>query len=136
MIFQSEKEPRLHGFTDDPVGSKLPTENRPWTLIRQIESDERWNRGLSKAVVTAGVVENASFLWDERAFPIIFGQTRNRKRSGRGHAAYDPQRNRIGTIKRLIIEKVSGRVLYVDVTFGGLSAWDTSSHHSLGEVEV
>ena len=31
----------------------------------------------------------------------------------------DPQGHRIGTIKRLLIEKVSGRVVYVDVTFGG-----------------
>jgi hypothetical protein len=31
----------------------------------------------------------------------------------------DMNGSQIGTIKRLLIEKVSGRVLYVDVTFGG-----------------
>ncbi|ANY83284.1 hypothetical protein BB934_31820 (plasmid) [Microvirga ossetica] len=36
-----------------------------------------------------------------------------------GTAVYDTQGHRIGTIKRLLIEKVSGRVIYVDVTFGG-----------------
>jgi PRC-barrel domain len=127
--FQSEKEPRLHGFTDDPVGSKLPTENRPWTLIRQIESDERWNLGLSKAVVAAGVVENGFFLWDERAFDQS-SSAKSVIESDRveGTAVYDPQSNRIGTIKRLIIEKVSGRVLYVDITFGGFLGLGTHHH--------
>ena len=32
---------------------------------------------------------------------------------------FDLKGHRIGTIKRLLIEKVSGRVIYVDVTFGG-----------------
>jgi hypothetical protein len=36
-----------------------------------------------------------------------------------GTAVYDPQGHRIGTIKRLLIEKVSGRVVYVDMIFGG-----------------
>ena len=36
-----------------------------------------------------------------------------------GTAVFDLQGHRIGTIKRLLIEKVSGRVVYVDVTFGG-----------------
>jgi sporulation protein YlmC with PRC-barrel domain len=36
-----------------------------------------------------------------------------------GTAVYDTQGHRIGTIKRLLIEKVSGRMVYVDVTFGG-----------------
>ena len=34
-------------------------------------------------------------------------------------AVFDPEGHRIGTIKRLLIEKVSGHVVYVDVTFGG-----------------
>jgi hypothetical protein len=32
---------------------------------------------------------------------------------------FDLQGHRIGTIKRLLIKKVSGRVVYVDVTFEG-----------------
>ena len=36
-----------------------------------------------------------------------------------GTAVYDRRGNRIGSIKRLIIEKVSGRVISADVTFGG-----------------
>ncbi len=32
---------------------------------------------------------------------------------------FDRENNPIGTIKRLLIEKASGRVVYVDVTFGG-----------------
>ena len=36
-----------------------------------------------------------------------------------GTAVFDSNKNQIGTIKRLLNEKVRGRVLYVDVTFGG-----------------
>src|SRR5215217_3235863 len=36
-----------------------------------------------------------------------------------GTAVFNRTNHQIGTIKRLLIEKVSGRVLYVDVTFGG-----------------
>ena len=38
-----------------------------------------------------------------------------------------PRGEQIGTIKRLLIEKVSGHVLYVDVTFGGFLGIGT--HH-------
>lgn len=44
-----------------------------------------------------------------------------------GTAVYDPEGNHIGTIKRLLIEKVSGRVEYVDITFGGFFGLGT--HH-------
>ena len=36
-----------------------------------------------------------------------------------GTTVYDPQGNNIGTIKRLMIEKVSGRVAYAVMSFGG-----------------
>ena len=36
-----------------------------------------------------------------------------------GTRVYDPQGKRIGTIRHLVIEKVSGRVVYVVMTFGG-----------------
>jgi hypothetical protein len=36
-----------------------------------------------------------------------------------GTAVFNRQGKQIGTIKPLLIEKVSGRALYVDVTFGG-----------------
>ncbi len=44
-----------------------------------------------------------------------------------GTVVYDPACKRIGTIQRLLIEKVSGRVLYVDITFGGFLGLGT--HH-------
>ena len=37
-----------------------------------------------------------------------------------GTRVYDPQGKRIGTIRHLVIEKVSGRVVYAVMTFGGL----------------
>ena len=45
-----------------------------------------------------------------------------------GTAVYDPQGTQVGTIKRLLIEKVSGRVLYVDVTFGGFLGLGVHHH--------
>ena len=36
-----------------------------------------------------------------------------------GTAVFNRANHQIGTIQRLLIEKVSGRVLYVDVAFGG-----------------
>ena len=45
-----------------------------------------------------------------------------------GTPVFDGVNNRIGTIKRLLIEKVSGRVLYVDVTFGGFLGLGVHHH--------
>jgi hypothetical protein len=127
--FRSEKDPEFHGFTDDPSGDKLPVENRPWIRVSQIASEENWALGLSKAAVTAGILENGFFLWDKRTFdqpssskPVIESDRVE------GTAVYDPKDNRIGTIKRLIIEKVSGRVLYVEITFGGFLGLGTHHH--------
>ena len=36
-----------------------------------------------------------------------------------GTTVYNPQGNNIGTIKRLMIEKLSGRVAYAIMSFGG-----------------
>jgi PRC-barrel domain len=36
-----------------------------------------------------------------------------------GTTVYDPQGNNIGSIKRLMIEKISGRVAYAVMSFGG-----------------
>jgi sporulation protein YlmC with PRC-barrel domain len=126
--FRSETDPELHGFTDDPTGEKLPPENKPWILTGQMESDEKWDAGVSRAAVLAGVMENGFFLWDKKEF----GHTPSAKptiESDRveGTWVYDVRGNHIGTIKRLIIEKTTGRVLYVDMTFGGFLGVGT--HH-------
>jgi hypothetical protein len=44
-----------------------------------------------------------------------------------GTPVFDRKYEQIGTIKRLLIEKVSGRVVFVDVTFGGFLG--IGSHH-------
>lgn len=43
---------------------------------------------------------------------------------------FDRNANQIGTIKRLLIEKATGRVLYVDVTFGGFLGLG-AHHHTI-----
>jgi hypothetical protein len=44
-----------------------------------------------------------------------------------GTAVFDRDNNKIGTIERLLIEKVSGRVTYVEETFGGFLG--IGAHH-------
>jgi PRC-barrel domain len=47
-----------------------------------------------------------------------------------GTTVYDPQGNNIGTIKRLMIEKLSGRVAYAIMSFGGFLGMGTEEHGS------
>ena len=119
-LFQSGSDPELQGFTDDPTGDKLPAENRPWTLVRQISPDAEWTHEASRAVVVNGIAENGFALWS-RGTPSRPTSSRPIIESDRveGTAVFDANGTQIGTIKRLLIEKVSGRVLHADVTFGG-----------------
>jgi hypothetical protein len=45
-----------------------------------------------------------------------------------GTAVYDPQGTSIGSIKRLMIEKVSGKVAYAVMSFGGFLGMDSEEH--------
>jgi hypothetical protein len=45
-----------------------------------------------------------------------------------GTRVYDAQRKQIGTIRHLVIEKASGRVVYVVVTFGGFLKVGSQPH--------
>jgi sporulation protein YlmC with PRC-barrel domain len=125
--FRSERDPALHGFTDDPTGAKLPEEDGPWSLVRQVEPGDRWIYPVTRAMVSAGILENGFLLWEparsssKTAKPVIESSRVE------GTAVYDPAGKRIGTIQQLLIEKVSGRVLYVDMTFGGFLGLGT--HH-------
>ncbi|WP_099514120.1 PRC-barrel domain-containing protein [Microvirga ossetica] len=117
-VFQSESVPNLRGITSDPDGATLPATDGAWILKRQIAPDEPWALDINQTVVEFGIEENGFYL----SGPIL--QHTSPKpviESDRveGTAVFDSQGHRIGTIKRLLIEKVSGRVVYVDVTFGG-----------------
>jgi hypothetical protein len=118
-VFESQSFPKLQGFTDSAQGEKLPPEDGPWTLVRQIGPDERWDLGISRAVVATGIIENGFYLLGPVNRPASSKPIIESDRV-EGTAVFDSHQNQIGTIKRLLIEKVSGRVLYVDVTFGGL----------------
>src|SRR5215213_8642327 len=91
--FRSEADPDLHGFTDEVSGSKLPSENGPWTFIRQLASEGEWPSGISKAVTAAGVLENGFSLSNYRTAKPIIASDRVE-----GTAVYDPSGSRIGTI--------------------------------------
>ena len=45
-----------------------------------------------------------------------------------GTIVYDPRGSEIGSIKRLMIDKVSGRVCYAVMSFGGLLGMGTEEH--------
>jgi hypothetical protein len=45
-----------------------------------------------------------------------------------GTTVYDPQGNKIGSIKRLMIEKISGRVAYAVMSFGGFLGMGEEEH--------
>ena len=115
--FRSEAAPDLHGFTDEDSGSKLPSEDGPWTFIRQLASEGEWPSGISKAVTAAGVLENGFSLSNYRAAKPIIASDRVE-----GTAVYDPSGSRIGTIRRLMIEKVSGNAESPDLMSGLLLA--------------
>jgi PRC-barrel domain len=126
-VFQSATDPDLRGFTDDPTGARLPREHGPWTLVQQVGLDEEWTFDIGKAVVAAGILENGFVLSDGSnhlvpAHPIIASDRVE------GTAVFDPQGHQIGTIKRLLIEKVSGRVEYVDLVFGGFLGMGVHHH--------
>jgi PRC-barrel domain len=118
FVFQATKSPGLRGFTDDPTGAKLPAEDGPWTLSRTIEPDVEWDVDISRAVVAAGIMENGFYLTGPLPRPASSKPVIESDRV-EGTAVVDSNGSPIGTIKRLLIEKVSGHVLYVDVTFGG-----------------
>ena len=135
-VFHSATAPDLRGLTGDPDGTRLPASDGPWTLERQINPDEPWPLDVNEAVVEFGVLENGFYLWGPTpqhasSKPVIESDRVE------GTAVFDLQGHRIGTIKRLLIDKVSGRVVYVDVTFGGfLGARGPSSHHPVGEAHL
>ena len=45
-----------------------------------------------------------------------------------GTTVYDPRGNNIGSIKRLMIEKISGRVAYAVMSLGGFLGMGTEEH--------
>jgi hypothetical protein len=126
-VFQSGRDPQLRGFTDEPQGQALPTEHGPWRLMQQIDPDGEWTLDISRAVVAAGILENGFYLLGPIERPAVFHPVIGSDRV-EGTPVYGQDNSRIGTIKRLLIEKVSGRVLFVDVTFGGFFGIATQHH--------
>jgi len=117
-LFQAVNSPDLRGFAEEPTGASLPADLGPWTLVQEIRPNAEWTPSISRAVVAAGILENGFYLWGPVERPgtshLIIESDRVE-----GTAVFDDKYDQIGTIKRLLVEKVSGRVSFVDVTFGG-----------------
>lgn len=117
-LFQSEKMKQLRGFAGDLEKHELPIDCGPWQFLQQVGPYDEWTFGIRKSVVAAGVLENGYCLWGQTDQPKQFHPVIESDRV-EGTPVYDGDGDRIGTIKRLLIEKMSGNVLFVDITFGG-----------------
>ena len=117
-VFQAASSPDLRGYTYDPAGERLPAQYGPWTRVEEVGPDEEWTQDVSRAVVAAGILDSGYYLWGPVDQP---GSSKPIIESDRvaGTAVFNRDNHQIGMIQRLLIEKVSGRVLYVDVAFGG-----------------
>ncbi|CAH1671409.1 PRC-barrel domain protein [Hyphomicrobiales bacterium] len=125
-LFQAVNSPDLRGFAEEPAGASLPVDLGPWRLAQQIRPNEDWPLAVSRAVVAAGLIENGFYLWgpaEQSATAHLVIESDRVE----GTAVFDSKNDQIGIIKRLLIEKVSGRVSFVDVTFGGFLG--VGSHH-------
>ena len=130
-LFQSGSSPGLRGFTEDATGESCRQKMDPGHCSRR-SSPMRSGPSRPRAVVATGILENGFYLSGPVRRPA---STKPIIESDRveGTAGFDPSGNQIGTIKRLLIEKVSGRVVYVDVTFGGFSASGSITTRSRGK---
>ena len=126
-VFRSGGSADLRAFTDEVSGEKLPAADGPWSLEQTISPDEEWTLGISRAVVATGILENGFYLWGPVIRPVSSKPIIESDRV-EGTAVFDPNGEQVGTIKRLLIEKVSGRVVYVDVTFGGFLGMGVHHH--------
>jgi hypothetical protein len=118
FVFQSAADPNLCGFTDTSTGERLPADSGPWTVVQQVSPEEPWTFNVGRAIVSAGVLENGFLVWGASNETTPFHPVVESDRV-EGTAVFNQLGRQIGTIKRLLIEKVSGKVLYVDVSFGG-----------------
>jgi hypothetical protein len=62
--FRSGAKPALGGFTDDRSGSKLPSEEGPWSFLREVDPAVGWTAAAEIEAVRAGVQMNGFFLVD------------------------------------------------------------------------
>ena len=117
-VFRAATSPGLRAYTYDPAGERLPAQYGPWTLVQEVGPDKEWTQDVSRAVVAGGILDDGYYLWGPVGQP---GSSKPIVESYRveGTAVFNRDNHQIGTIQRLLIEKVSGRVLYVDVAFGG-----------------
>jgi hypothetical protein len=59
---------------------------------------------------------------------VMTGKTLIESDRVEGTAVYDPQDNHLGSIKRLMIEKISGKVAYAVMSFGGFLGMGEDEH--------
>lgn len=71
--FRSASRPDLHGFAEDSAGARLPAEQGPWKLVREVVPEEGWTSAAEIDAVLAGVKINGFFLADAPG-ELVFGE--------------------------------------------------------------
>ena len=51
-----------------------------------------------------------------------------------GTAVYGPDNQKIGSVQRVMIDKISGKVAYAVISFGGFSVWGKTTIQYPGQV--
>ncbi len=77
--FRSERQPLLHGFTDDQSGAKLPAEDGPWRFVRTVEPGLGWAAAIDLSAVETGVRVNGFYLFESDT-ELHFDETAHRAR--------------------------------------------------------
>jgi hypothetical protein len=63
FVFKSETKPDLHAFADDLVGSKLPSQFKPWRATGAIAPDRKFPYNLSREAIEAAIRDHGYQLW-------------------------------------------------------------------------
>ena len=66
FMFKSGTNEKLHGFTSDHTGGKLPEKFGPWTSIGVVRSDQRPPYGLKRKAIEDGIAEFGFQLWRKK----------------------------------------------------------------------
>jgi hypothetical protein len=66
FIFKSEASPDLRAFCGDLVGSRLPTQFKPWRVVGSIAPDNDPPHNLSREAIETAINDSGFQLWRVR----------------------------------------------------------------------
>lgn len=63
FVFKSEANPELRAFGGDLIGSRLPSQFKPWRAIGAIGPDSDFPYNLARSAVEAAIADSGYQLW-------------------------------------------------------------------------